>query len=164
MDQSTNGDVCDGKRVAGLDVGICAGVNDVAVLQSNGSDDIALCAFLILKQCNVCAAVGVVLDTDNGCGRLALTLEIDDSVLDLVSAATMTDGDATVAVTACVLLLGNNEALLGGELGDLLEGRNAHLASCRGSRLILNCWHFSKPPTLTSYHRRTRWSWSQPRG
>ena len=87
MNECTNGNVGDGQCVTGLDVCICAGVNNVAVSKTNGSDDVALLALGVLKKCDVCASVGVVLNTDYGCGKLIASLEIDDSVLKLVSAA-----------------------------------------------------------------------------
>ena len=81
VDESTNGDIFDGKRVTGLDICISSRVNYVAVLKSYGSDDVALLSSLILKKCDVCASVGVVLDTDYCCGSSVLSLEIDNSVL-----------------------------------------------------------------------------------
>ena len=50
-------------------------------------------------------AVGIVLDALHGSAHVGLqTLEVDDAVLALVAAATMADGDVTVAVATCVLL------------------------------------------------------------
>ena len=80
---------------------------------------------------------------------LHLTLEIDNSVLQLVSAALMTNGDSAVAVTSGKLLLNDNQALFGGELCQLLKGRNGHVSSGRSRRLKLLCRHSSLPPTIS---------------
>ena len=147
VDNGTNGNVGDGQRVAGLNICVCAGVNDIPCSKSLGSDNIALGSLGILKQCDISGSVGVVLDTNDGVCVSILTLEVDDSLLDLVSAASVTDGDATVAVTACMLLLGYDQALFGSEFGDLLERRNGHVSSGRCCRLILNRRHSLFPPS-----------------
>ena len=147
VNESTGGDVCKGQGVTGLDISLCAGVNNVAVLKSNGSDDVALLAGLVLEESDVSGTVGVVLDTDNLCSLGVVTTEVDDTVLNLVSTASVTNGDLTVGVTSCVLLLDNYQALLGRKLSDLLEGSNRHMSSGRCRRLIFDCRHYSFPPT-----------------
>ena len=113
VDKCTHGNVFDRESVTGLDVCIRTCVNSVACGKSNRSYDIALLSFFVLKKRNVCCSVGVVLDTNNSCGSVAHSLEIDNSVFDLIAAAVMTNCNSSVAVTACVLLLDNNEALFG---------------------------------------------------
>ena len=61
VDEGTGGDVGQGQGVAGLDVGLGAGGDDVAHLQADGGDDVALLAVFILKQGDMGAAVGIVL-------------------------------------------------------------------------------------------------------
>ena len=65
-----------------------------------------------------------MLDADNRSRAVIdIALEVDDTVLLLVSAAAMTNGDAAVAVTAGMLLLRVTTRLsFGGELGDLIKG------------------------------------------
>ena len=149
VDYGTNGNVGDRQSVAGLDICICAGVNDVTCSQSLGSDDIALGSLGVLEQCDISGSVGVVLDTNDRVRVRILTLEVDDSVLDLVSAASVANGDSSVAVTARMLLLGYDQALFGSELGDLLERRNGHVSSGRCCRFILNRRHSLFPPSLS---------------
>ena len=122
VNQSTNGNVSELESVTGLDICIVAGVNLVAVLQTDRSQNVGLVTLFVLKQSDVSGAVRVVLDTDNGCGRLVLTLEVNDSVLDLVTAASVANSDLAVAVTAGVLFLNLDQALFGSKLCDLLEG------------------------------------------
>ena len=50
VDEGTYGDVCQGKRVTGLDVRVCAGVNLVSNLKTFGSYNVALYAFIVLKK------------------------------------------------------------------------------------------------------------------
>ena len=60
---STDGDVPDGKRITDLDVGVFAGDNGLADLQTEGSDDVALFAVSIVQKSDVCALVGVSIPT-----------------------------------------------------------------------------------------------------
>ena len=149
VNESTNRDILDRKCVTNLDIRISACVNYVAILKTYGSDDVALLASLILKECDVCASVGVVLDTDYSCRSCVLSLEIDNSVLKLVSAALMTNGDSAVAVTSGKLLLDDYQTLLGSKLCYFLKGRNRIMSSRRCSRLILLCRNSSLPPTIS---------------
>ena len=138
VDESTNRNVSQGESVTGLNVGICAGVDLVAYLKTFGSYDVALYALIVLKQSDVSGSVGVVLDCNDLCGRRAESLEVDDSELDLVSAASVANGDTSVAVTARVLLLDNYKALLGSVLrDDVLVYRNRHVSSRGCRRFIL---------------------------
>jgi hypothetical protein len=101
MDEGTCGDVDEGQRVAGLDVGGRARYYLVAYLQTLGRDDIRLVAVLILDQRDERGAVGIVLDGLNDTFYVKLlSLEINNTVFSPVAAASVTNCDATVAVTA----------------------------------------------------------------
>src|SRR5699024_1944489 len=130
VDHFTHGDVGDGQAVAGQDVGVGAGHDDVAGLDAHGSQDITALAVLILDEGDVGGAVGVVLQVDDGSAAHLITLEVDDTVLALVAAAAVADGDAAVAVTAGVLLehLGEG-ALRLGLLINALEGGHSHVTA-----------------------------------
>jgi hypothetical protein len=147
VDECTNGNVGDGQAVTGLDICVCTGVKNVTVCYANGSCDVALLTVLVLKEGDVSGSVGVILNTDNGLRAVIKTLEVDESVLLLVTAAMMTNGDTTVAVTAGVLLLSSEKALFRAELGYFLEGGHGHISSRRCSRLILNSRHLLSPPS-----------------
>ena len=142
VNDSTYRNCGDGEYVTGLNVCISAGCYYVTVGKTNGSDDVALLTLFVLKESDVRGSVGVVLNTDNLCGSLGVSLKINKSVLLLVAAAVMTNGDLAVAVTACVLLLLYDEALLGRELGNFIEGRACHISARRSCRLILLYCHF----------------------
>ena len=104
VDQGTNGNAGHGQRVAGLDVSILGGDNSVANLQALGSQDVALLAVGVEQQSDEGAAVGIVLDSGNLSGDLQLVaLEVDDTILTLVTAALVTDGDLALLVAAGVL-------------------------------------------------------------
>ena len=100
VDEGTGGDIRHGQRVTDLDIGIRAGVDHIADLQTLRCDDVALGACLVLQQSDVGGTVGVVLDGDDGIGGVIRALEVNDTVLDLVTAASVTDGDA-----ACFFLI-----------------------------------------------------------
>ena len=156
VDNGTYGNCRDRKNVTGLDICIRASGYDVTVGKALGSDDVALLALLVLKECDVRGSVGVVLDTENLCGLVCISLEVDNSVLLLVSAAVMTNGDLAVAVTAGMLLLLYDEALLGAKLGNLVEGGADHISTRRSSRLVSHCCHLYFSSCLSSCSRRMR--------
>ena len=107
MDHGTDGDVLEGQSVTGLDVGVGAGHNLVANLQTIGSQDVALDAVLILDEGDEGRTVRIVLQSlDSGRYIKLVALEVDDTVLDAVAAAVMADGDlaGVVAAAACFFL------------------------------------------------------------
>ena len=93
MDLLTHGDVGDGQAVAGEDVGVGTGHDDVAGLQAVGGQDIAALAVLVLDQGDVGGTVGVILQVDHSGLAFLIALEVDDAVLLLVAAAAVADGD-----------------------------------------------------------------------
>lgn len=69
-----------------------------------------------MQECDVCCAVGVVLDVSDLCrdAVLVVATEIDQSVCTLVSATLVTGGDTTVCVTSTATVQRANQRLLGG--------------------------------------------------
>ena len=129
VDQGTHGDVRDGKHVTWLNVSGFACVEDVANLDAVGSKNVALLPCFILEKCDVCGTVGVVLDSGNGVTVcIERTLEIDDSVLGLVAAAMMTNGNLTGVVAACLVLQSYKQAFLRLSFGQLLERGSCHVS------------------------------------
>ena len=127
-DSGTHGDVGQRQSVAGLDVGGGRGDDAVSGGQANRGQDVAALAVFILAQGDVCAAVGVVLQTKDLCADIQLiALEVDHAVLLAVAAALMADGDAAVAVAAGVLL----ENLYQGFLGLYVLGNTCLLYTSR---------------------------------
>ena len=74
VNNGTYGNCGDGKNVTGLDIGVSACGYNVAVGKTYGSNDVALLALIILKECDVRGSVGVVLDTDNLCSLISISL------------------------------------------------------------------------------------------
>ncbi len=105
VDESTNGNVCKGKCVAGDDIRVSTGVKNCAVSYAYRSEDVALLSCFVLNECDIRGSVRVVFDTDDCLSSGVLSLEVDYTVLLTVSAALMTNGDSAVAVTARVLFL-----------------------------------------------------------
>ncbi len=142
VDHGTDGNVGDGQAVAGLDVRVGGSQNHVASLQAVRSQDVGQGAVLIADQSDISGAVGIVLDALHGGGHLGLqTLEVDHTILPLVAAAVMTDGDVTIAVATGMLLQGLNQATLRFcLLVHAVEAGNSHVAAGGGVRLkSLNC-------------------------
>ena len=136
VDHGTNRDVLNRQAVARLDVGILGGDDLVADLQTLGSEDVCLLAVLILDESDVGRAVRVVLDGLDFCENVELlTLEVNDTVLLLVAAADVANGDAAVAVAAGGLLDLFEKALLGLHLRQTLIVEHSHI-SARGRRRV----------------------------
>ena len=121
VNERTNGDISDRKCVSGLDISVSRRINYVSVCKTYRSDDVALVAVLVLEKCDVSCSVRVVLNADySSCTFIGVSLEVDDSVLDLVSATLVSNGDSAVAVTAGVLLLYIYETLFRSKLGNVI--------------------------------------------
>ena len=136
MDHGTNRNVLNRQAVAGLDVGILGRNDLVADLQALGSEDICLLAVLVLNESDVSGTVRIILHGLNlGVNVELLTLEVNDTVLLLVAAADVANGDAAVAVAASGLLDLFEKALLGLHLRQTLVGKHSHI-SARGRRRV----------------------------
>ena len=136
VDHGTNRNVLNRQAVAGLDVGILGRNDLVADLQALGSEDICLLAVLVLNESDVSGTVRIILQGLNlGINVELLTLEVNDTVLLLVAAADVANGDAAVAVAASGLLDLFEKALLGLHLRQTLVGKHSHI-SARGRRRV----------------------------
>ena len=84
------------------------------IFRPSGSEDICLLAVLVLNESDVSGTVRIILQGLNlGVNVELLTLEVNDTVLLLVAAADVANGDAAVAVAASGLLDLFEKALLG---------------------------------------------------
>src|SRR5690606_23221750 len=108
------GDVAQRQVVARLDVGRRTGLDDVALLQLLGREDVALLAVEVVQQRDARGAVRVVLDVrDPGVDAvLVVALEVDDAVLALVPAADVARGDPALVVATAGLGDGAQQRLL----------------------------------------------------
>ena len=130
VNEGTYRDISKCKCVTGLDISIGTGSYNVAYLKAVGSDDISLLAVLVLNESDEGASVRIVLKSKNSSVHaLLISLEIDDSVLSSVSAASVTNSDTTIAVSSCLLIERSEEALFRSYLGKLAVVSNGHLTS-----------------------------------
>ena len=112
VDEGTNRDAAERKRVAGLNVRVGAGDDNVADLQAVRSDDIALLAVLVLNESDECASVWIVLECEYICDHIVLiTLKVDDTILSSVSDASVANSDSAVAISSRLFLHRFEQAL-----------------------------------------------------
>src|SRR5690606_10801217 len=102
----TDRDVADGQRVAGADGSILTGHQRCTHFQATRSDDVATFAVGIAQQCDMRGAVGVVFQALNlGGNAVLVATEVHQTVVLLVTTATMAHGDVAVVVAAGTTLL-----------------------------------------------------------
>lgn len=101
VNRRTHRDVADRQRVAGADRGFDARDQRGAHFQAARSDDVATLAVGVAQQSDVRRTVRVVFQTlDLRGDAILVATEVDDTVVLLVTAATVADRDVTVVVTA----------------------------------------------------------------
>src|SRR6266508_4469 len=133
--------------VARQDVGLGAGHDDVAGLEPERRDDVALLAVLVVQERDARRATRVVLDPlDHRRDADLFAPEIDVAQHALVPAAPVADGDAPVDVPPVRPLPGRQEALLRRLLRDLLVGEERHVAPGRRGGLERPDSHGSRLP------------------
>src|SRR5690606_15573634 len=98
----TGRDVAQRQVVAGLDVGARARLDDVALLELLGSEDVALGAVDEVQERDARRAVRVVLDVRDlrVHAVLVVATEVDDAILALVAATDVAGRDAALVVAA----------------------------------------------------------------
>src|SRR6185312_9752030 len=135
VDEGTLGDVLEREGVADLDFSVGAGGHNIADLQADRVDDVALLAVGVVQQADARGAVRIVLDRHDLRGDAELlALEVDVAVGALVAAALVADHHGAGVVAAAGADDLGHEALLGGRLGDLREVRGRHAAAGRRVR------------------------------
>src|SRR5690606_31839843 len=146
----TDRDVLQRQVVAHLDVGACAVLDDVALLELLGREDVALRAVDVVQERDARGAVGVVLDVrDLGVDAvLVVATEVDDAVLALVPSTDVAGRNATGVVASAGLRKRLDERLLGRRARDLREVGDRRAATTRGRRLVLANGHVSLPWSL----------------
>src|SRR5207248_11543864 len=114
------------------------GIEHVPNAQAVGSQNVALLAVHVVEQGNTSGAVWIVFDRCHARRHAGLVaLEVDNSVLALVTAALVAGGDAALIVPAGSLLEGTKQRLFGLRPGNLAEGRDGHAAPARRGWLVL---------------------------
>ncbi|MNZ74645.1 hypothetical protein D3C78_930980 [compost metagenome] len=101
VNRRTHRDVADRQRVTSADRSIGARQQGSTHFQTTRSDDVTTFAVGVAQQCNVRRTVGVIFQTLDLCRDTVLVAtEVDDTVVLLVTTATVADRDVTVVVTA----------------------------------------------------------------
>src|SRR4051794_32784218 len=148
VDHGADGDVAQRQVVARLDVGRRTGLDPVALRQAGRTDDVALLAVGVVEQGDARRAVGVVLDVGD-LGRhtvLVRPTEVDDAVGTLVTAALVTNRDATVDVATALAVQRSHERLLRLVARDLDEVGDARATTTGRRRLVLANTHLDRAP------------------
>ncbi len=134
VQHGTHGNAGHGQRIAGLDVGLVAGDEHIALLHAERSENIALFTVGIVQERDAGGAVGVVFDVGHGSRDVELVpLEVDDAVQTLHAAAATTARHATMIVAASLFGETFRKGLLRRGPRDFLKvGNRLKTASRRG--------------------------------
>ena len=136
MNNRTERDILERKRVARLDVSLGTRLHNIADLEAVRCEDVALLAVCVVQQCDARAAVRIVFDRrDTGRNSVLRALKVNDAVEPLVSAAAMAHGQFALLVASARLCQADGEGLLRLVCRDLIEGRDRHEASAGRIRL-----------------------------
>ena len=110
VDHSTYRNVFQRKSVSYFDIRISTGNDDISDAELIRCDDVSLFTVRIDDECDVCASVRIVFDSGNlTWNSVFSSLEIYDSVLRSVAAASVSYGDLSSDISAGVLLESNGE-------------------------------------------------------
>ena len=135
-----------GKRVAGLDVGLFAGHDHVALLHTQGCKDIAFFTVGIVQQRDASGTVRVVLDMgDSGRDIELVALEVDDTIQALHATAATAAGDTTMVVTTSLFGETFRKGFLRRGSGDFLKVGNRLEATARRGGFQLAHSHVYTP-------------------
>src|ERR1035437_2505566 len=156
VDRGAERDVGQRKRIAETSLGLDAGDDHVANLETVGQEHVALLAVLVVEQADTGRPVGVVLDRGQLRRDIELVpLEVQDSVVLLLTAATMTNGELALVIAAGAALLWLKKRLVGFFGRDFLERGPGHAPESRRGWLVAAQRHLRRP-------RRTRSSGRGP--
>ena len=144
---STYGDIFEGKAVADLNIRVGTRNDDVAYVKTERRENVSLFAVRIEQKRDVRRSVRIVLDGLYGCfDAVFISLEIYDTVLSLIAAAVMTNGDFTLRVSACGVSLVFEKRSFGSGAGNFFVGAYRHETARRRSRFISFNTHCLIPP------------------
>src|ERR1035437_109287 len=154
VDRGAERDVGQRKRVAETSLGLDAGDDHVADLETVRQEHVAFLAVLVVKQADAGRSVGVVLDRGQLRRHIELvSLEVDDAIVLLLAAATMTNGDPTDIVAAGASLLRLKERLVGFFGRDFLERGPGHAPETRRGWFVATQRHLRRPRRIRSSGR-----------
>jgi hypothetical protein len=138
VNQCACGDVTERESVARFNV--CGWTCDhrVSHLEFVRSKDVTSLAVRIVKEGDPTRAVWIILNGGHlGLDLSFVPLEIDDSILPLVTSPSMPSGDSSVSVSSPRLLQREEKTFLGREGSDLLKCGDRLKPSCRGGWSVL---------------------------
>ena len=93
------------KGVTRFDICCCTGNYCVSNFQANRCQNVSLLAVLIFHQCDMSASVRIVFQCFYRCRHIHfISFKIDNSIFSLVAAASVTNSNSAVAVSAGVFL------------------------------------------------------------
>ena len=136
VDDRADGNVGERHRIAGLHVDLKAGDHLVAGRQTLRRDDVGLLAIRIFDQRDEARAVGIVFQPlDLGRDIELATLEVDDAIGLLVTAAAEAHGDPAGVVASALLGLADGQRLHRLALVELAAVDDDELSKARRDRL-----------------------------
>src|SRR5690606_39239360 len=142
VDSATHRNVAQRQTVARLDRRFGTVDQLIASNNTTGGDDVATLAIGILQQSNMSGTVRIVFDALNG-GRDAILVatKIDQTIVLLVTAPTMTRGNAAIVVTTTGLALLLQQRCIGSTLVQVRVNDLSNEAAASGSRFTFNNCH-----------------------
>src|SRR5690554_1588031 len=142
VDGATHRNVAQRQAVASLDRRVGTRHQLIASSHTLGRDDVATLAVGVLQQSNVSGTVRIVFDTLNGGGNAILVAtKIDQTIVLLMTAPTMTRGDATIVVTSAGLALLLEQGRVRSTLVQVRANDLYDEAAASGSRFTFNNCH-----------------------
>ena len=149
----TDRDAVQGKRVAHVHLGIRAALHDRTYREVARGQDVALLAVVVVEQCYVGGAVGIVLDRrDRRWHAVLAPLEVYETVAPLVPAADVAGGDAAVVVAPAGFVQLGGKLLLRLVLRHRVARQNRGVPAARAGRPVASRRH-SRPPRTVLYGR-----------
>ncbi|AOZ52930.1 hypothetical protein BKX93_16555 [Chromobacterium vaccinii] len=146
VDSGTHRDVADRQSVTGLDRSLGAGQQHGANFHAARSDDVAAFAIGVAQQGDVGGAVRIVFDAFHfRRDAILVATEVDQTVVLLMAATTMTRSDVAIVVTAAGRVFLLNQGCV---RSTFVQVRVYHLdngTAARGSRFYLNDRHALSP-------------------
>src|SRR3569623_213735 len=144
-------DIAERQAIAGRDRRIARADQLRTRFHAFGRDNIAAFAVGVYQQCDMGAAVRVVIETfDHSRDADLVAAEVDDAIVLLVTAALMTHGDAAQVIAAAVFLESLDQRLVRPAFVQARLHHLDHKAAARGSGLYFNQCHRLYPSLQTA--------------
>jgi len=123
VNQGTEWDVFEWKCVAGQNVCLSTAFNLLSNSEVLWSQDVCFFTIGVVKERDSAGSVRIVFDSGYRCNHsILLSLEVNDSVATLVTAATICHGQSTVAVSTARLSQRSRQTFLWLTFGDFRVG------------------------------------------